>query len=128
MANLELVRDFYQALWDRDYEAFTGLCDPELEWIQNEGFPYGGRHHGAAAVVAGVFRTLAKHWDPWGFALQEMLDAGDSIVVLGEYTGRHKATGKSFQAATAHILDIRNGRVHRFRQYTDTALIRDATV
>ena len=52
----------------------------------------------------------------------------EAAFVLGNYTGRHKETGKSMRAATAHVFDIRNGRIRRFRQYTDTAIIRDATM
>lgn len=126
MTNTDLVRRFYETFRAGDYEAFARYCDPGLEWVQNDGFPYGGRHRGAENVVEGVFRTLAHHWDAWRFTAHETLDAGDSVVVLGEYAGRHKETGKSFRAAAAHVLDLRDGRVRRFRQYTDTALIRDA--
>ena len=126
MSNLDLVRRLYESTRGGDFEAFAGLCAPELEWIQNEGFPYGGHHHGAAAVVDKVFRTLAQHWEGFGFAIEETLDAGDHVVVLGHYAGRHRQSGKSFRAACAHVISIEKGLVRRFRQYTDTAVIRDA--
>ena len=128
MSNNDLIRAFYKSFRSGDYAAFAELCDPDIEWVQNEGFPYGGRHQGPLAVVEGVFRRLSSHWEAWGFDLREILDAGDSVVVLGDYTGRHKQTGKTFMAAAAHVLDLKAGRVWRFRQYTDTALIREATV
>ena len=128
MSNTDLIRQMYEVVEAGDYEGFTRLCDPEIEWIQSEGFPYGGHNRGAAAVVENVFGRLRGYWDQWSFAADEILDAGASVVVLGNYTGRHKETGKSMRAATAHVFDIRNGRIRRFRQYTDTAIIRDATM
>ena len=127
MSNVDVIRRLYESFQAKDYGEFKRLCDSDLEWIQNEGFPNGGRHRGADQVVENVFRSFAKHWDQWSFAIQEILDAGDHVIVLGEYSGRHKETGKSFRAAAAHVYNLRNGLVHRFRQYTDTAVIRDAT-
>ena len=123
MSSVEIVRNLYEALSNKDYAAFAELCDPNLEWIQNEGFPYGGHHHGPAAAVEGVFRTLPRHWDDFGFDKQEFHDAGDTVLVVGAYRGRHKQTGKAFEAAAVHLFDLRDGRVRRFRQFTDTALI-----
>ena len=128
MSNVEIIRSLYAALSAKDYDAFAALCDPSLEWIQSPGFPYGGHHHGPAATIDGVFRTLPKHWDEWGFDKREFHDAGDAVLVVGAYTGRHKATGKPFEATTAHLFDIHDGRVRRFRQFTDTAVIAAATI
>lgn len=124
--NIELVHALYAAFRAKDYDRFAELCDPDLEWIQNEGFPYGGRHSGPAAVVEGVFKTLPRHWDDFGFDAEEFHVAQAAVFVVGYYRGRHKTTMKSFRAATIHVFDIENGRIRRFRQFTDTALVRDA--
>jgi uncharacterized protein len=125
--NIELIQALYAAFRGGDFEAFAGLCTDDLEWIQSPGFPYGGHHRGAQATVDGVFRELPKHWEGWGFDVAEMLDAGTRVIVLGAYRGTHRRTGKSFRAETAHVFDLEGGRVRRFRQYSDTALVRDAT-
>ncbi len=124
--NTELIESLYAAFRGGDYATFASLCAEDLEWIQSPGFPYGGRHRGAQATVDGVFLELQKHWDGWGFDVVEMLDAGTRVVVLGSYRGTHKTTAKAFRAETAHVFDIEGGKVRRFRQYSDTALIRDA--
>lgn len=126
-ANLALIERLYQTYRAAEYDSFTELCDPDVEWIQSEGFPYGGHHHGAQAVVDGVFETLPRHWDGFGFEVEEMRDTGSGVLVIGAYKGTHRETGKSFRADTVHVFDIVAGRVSRFRQYTDTALIAAAT-
>ena len=48
------------------------------------------------------------------------------MIVLGTYQGRHRGSGRAFTAAAAHIYDLIDGQIRRFRQYTDTAMIRQA--
>ena len=60
--------------------------------------------------------------------MEQYLDAGDSVVVVGKYRGRHRGSGKSFSAAAAHIYDLADGKIARFRQFTDTKVICDAMV
>lgn len=119
--NIALVQALYAAYRGSDYETFAALCTPDLVWEQCAGFPYGGIHHGPAAVVEGVFETLPRHWDGFGYDVEQMLDAGTAVVVLGAYVGTHRETRRSFRAATTHVFDIEAGRIRRFRQYTDTA-------
>lgn len=124
--NLEIVHDLYKAFREKDYDAFIALCARDLEWVQNEGFPRGATWHGPQAVVDGVFRTFDDTWEDWKYEVERYLDAGNSIVVVGRYRGRHRLTGKTFNSPAAHIYDLIGGRVQRFRQFTDTKVIWDA--
>ena len=54
------------------------------------------------------------------------LNAGDSVVALGAYRGTCRKTGKSMQAAFAHVYWLEKGRIVRFEQYADTAKIAEA--
>ena len=126
MSNVDVIRRLYDSFATKDYEAFKRLCDPSLEWVQNEGFPNGGRHRGADAVVEKVFLSLREVWEGFAFQAEKILDAGEHVIVLGAYSGRHKTTGKSFKAAASHVYDLNGGLVIRFCQYTDTGVIRDA--
>lgn len=126
MTNLEIVKGLYDAFAQRDTEAIRKLFHPGIEWIQNDAFPNGGRHVGAQTVLNEVFPRFRTEWSAWRVSITEYLDAGATIVAIGEYQGTHKATGKSMTAAFAHLYDVRDGRIVRFRQYTDTAMVRDA--
>ena len=126
MTNLEVVQELYRAFREKDYDAFLGICTPDLEWIQNEGFPGGSTHRGAKAVVENVFQAFNHHWESWSFEIEQYLDAGETIIVIGRYKGSHRQSGKCFSSPAAHVYDLRNGKVWRFRQFTDTKLIWDA--
>jgi len=123
MSNLNVIKALYKSFANKDWDRFAELSDPDLEWIQNEGFPKGKHSFGTKEVVKNVFDVFAKDWETWSFEIEEYLEAGDNIIVIGAYQGRHKETGREFTAAAAHVFDLKDGRVRRFRQYTDTAQI-----
>jgi uncharacterized protein len=126
MTNIEIVQELYRSFSSKNYDAFRAICSPDLEWIQMQGFPGGATWHGPQAVIDGVFRGNDGRWEGFGFDIAQYLDAGSSVVVVGTYRGTHRISGRSFSASTVHICDIAEGRVIRFRQFTDTKLICDA--
>ncbi len=103
------------------------ILDPNVEWIQNAGFPGGGHRHGVDAVLADVFSGLRSQWNDWRVEIEEYLDAGETVVVLGAYFGTHAETNKSMTAVFAHVYDVAEGRIKRFRQFTDTYELVKAT-
>lgn len=127
MTNVEIVQRMYAAFGERDRATILELFDPQIEWVQNEGFPGGGRHVGAEAVLTNVFAKFRQVWDVWQAVVTEWLDAGGAVVAIGEYRGTYKATGRSMRAAFAGLYRVRAGRIVSFHQYTDTAKIVEAT-
>jgi hypothetical protein len=102
--------------------------DQQIEWNEAENFIYADRNPyvGPQAVLEGVFMRIGADWEGFKVAPEEWLDAGNQVVVLGTYTGRHRETGSEVRAQFAHVWGIRNGRVVRFQQYTDTKQFADA--
>lgn len=125
-SNLETVQSLYAALAAGDGDRVLEILDPDVEWIQNEGFPGGGRFVGAEAVYERVFNRLMDEWEGWQAEVGRWLIAGDSIVALGAYRGTFRKTGKSMRAAFAHVYGLEKGRIVRFEQYADTAKVAEA--
>ena len=46
--------------------------------------------------------------------------AGNVVVMEGRYAGTFLATGKVLDAQVSHVLSVRDGRLVKFQQYTDT--------
>jgi len=122
-ANAGVVRDLYAAFARKDAATIRRLLHPDVEWIQCAGFPGGGRWKGVDAVFEKVFGALGSAWRDWRAEVDELLDAGSEIVAIGRYVGTHAATGKAMTAVFAHVYRVESGRVTRFRQFTDTAVI-----
>ncbi len=119
-SNTEIVRQLYEAFGQRDLDALRELLHPDVEWIQCAGFPGGGQRHGFEEVAAKVFTGLRSEWDHFEAAVEEFLEAPGRVIVLGRYRGTHTETGKSMEAVFAHVYDLAEGRIRRFRQYADT--------
>ncbi|MBF2004903.1 MAG: nuclear transport factor 2 family protein [Chlorogloeopsis fritschii C42_A2020_084] len=126
MSNLDIVKRLYTAFSDRDQNTILQIFDPNIEWIQNEGFPGGGRYCGVDAILNDVFAKFRSEWETWQAVVEEWLDAGDTIIALGEYRGTYKSTGKSTKAAFAHVYRLKDNRIVKFQQYTDTLKVAEA--
>ena len=58
--------------------------------------------------------------------MREFVAQGDKVVVLGHYVWHVKATGKEWESDFVHALSVRDGKMTRFQEYTDTAAFGDA--
>ena len=120
MNNLEIIKSLYRAFDRGDLDTILDLIDSNVEWVESEGIPYGGKFIGKDAVVKGVFQKIGAEWDNFHADAEEFIDAGEKIITLGYDSGTYKATGKSMSAPTASIWTLENGKVIKFVQYIDT--------
>lgn len=127
MSNLNSVKAVYAGFATGDIPTVLGALSRDIAWTEAEGFPYGGTYHGPKAVLEGVFMRLGSEWEGFAAIPDEFIEAGDTIVVLGKYSGKYKATGKSFQANFAHVWKMQDGKAAQFIQYVDTLLAHRAT-
>ncbi|NEZ55419.1 nuclear transport factor 2 family protein [Adonisia turfae] len=126
MDNIEIIQELYRAFREKDYDAFLSISTENLEWIQNEGFPGGAVRKGAVEVIEGVFKANNNNWENFNFQIEEFLDAGSSVIVIGKYAGYNRISGKTLSAAAAHIYDLRDDKIYRFRMFADTKKIWDS--
>lgn len=127
--NIELVRSIYAAFGAGDVNAVIARMAPDIEWNEAENFPYadGNPYRGPEAVLTGVFARLGSEWEAFAAVPEEFLDAGDTVLVLGRYSGRHKATGRAVDAQMVHLWRVAGGKATAFQQYTDTLQFARAT-
>lgn len=126
--NMTVIRGMYESFSKGDVTSVLGQMHQHIEWREAENFIYADRspYRGPQAVLEGVFMRLASEWADFKVMPEEWLDAGNHIVVLGTYSGRHKESSKEVRAQFAHIWGVTHGRVVRFQQYTDTKQFADA--
>ena len=120
MTPIDTIRELYRAMREQDDSAVFAICTPDIIWQQSAGFPGGSTWHGPAAVIENVFRANARRWTGFAFTEEEMMAAGERVIVLGHYSGIAPATGKTMRTAVAHVYDLNDGKVARFRMYADT--------
>jgi uncharacterized protein len=126
MNNIEVIQELYRAFREKDYDAFLRISTDDLEWIQNKGFPGGATYKGASEVIEAVFKANHNNWEGFTYNIEKFLNAGNSVIVIGSYSGSNRISRKFMSAAAAHIYDLRDGKVCRFRMFADTKTIWDA--
>lgn len=123
---LELVQAVYASHEVRDTPGLLDLLADDVVWDTAEHHPYAGDEpwRGHDEVVRNVVDPINLDWDDYVTDVEEILDAGDRIIVTARYRGTYRATGRALDAQVCVIYTIRDGRIVRFQQYTDTAQFR----
>ena len=121
----DIVKAHYDASARGDLDGMLADLSPDAEWIEMDGSLCAGTHVGPAAVVENVFKVIGREFEEFEFRLDRLLDAGNDVVAIGGYRGRHRRSGRPFSVRTAHVWTIRDGKVRRFEQFTNTKLLED---
>ena len=121
--NVRLVEALYVAIDADDHPAIHKLVARDLSWEVLKNYPEGGDYLGADAVFEGngFFPSLYAKFDDWHTRRDEHVDGGGQVVTLGRYMGRVIANGARIDVPFAHVWTLRDGRIARMRQFTDTA-------
>ncbi len=123
MANGDIIKGIYDAFATGNIPGVLGAMDSNISWTEAAGFPYAGTYIGPMAIVENVFMKLAAEWDGFAAVPEQIVDGGDTVVALGNYSGTYKATGKSMKVPFAHVYDLKDGKIIKFVQHTDTAKV-----
>jgi uncharacterized protein len=121
--NVNIVLSIYEAFTKGDVDTVLSLLDPQVEWNEAENFIYAddSPYIGPSAVLEGVFMRIGAEWDNFSSSLNEIHDAGETVVAQGYYSGTYIRNGRQVRAQFAHLFTLRNRKVVKFQQYTDTA-------
>src|SRR5271167_4042164 len=98
MTGVDLVKRLYQGFDDGDIPTVLSLLDPGIEWIEAEGFLYGGTYYGPDAVLQGVFARIGADWDDYAAVPDLIIGEGDQVAARGWYSGTYKATNRPLKA------------------------------
>jgi ketosteroid isomerase-like protein len=125
--NTRVVQDAYAAFKRGDIQSVINACANDVEWISpGQGIlPTGGTYRGQAEVGR-FFGLVGQNLDFTAFEPRTYVAQGDTVVGLGSYRAKVKETGKFAEAEFAMVFTIRDGKITRFQEYTDTAAIAPA--
>jgi ketosteroid isomerase-like protein len=120
--NVEIVRRVYDAYLSGHFDAALAMIDPEVEWdgsIRPEGKIYRG--HGG---VIEALRTWTGTWEAFRLDVEEIIDAGDQVIVVEQQSGRGKGSGLPVRQQNFSVFTLRDGRIIRvvFARNRDEAL------
>jgi len=85
---------------------------------------YCGTYEGPNGVLTGVFMRIATEWENFAVVANKIVDGGDgNVISTGTYSGKYLKTGKSMSVPFAHEWELRDGKIIKFNQHTDTLVI-----
>ena len=116
--NVELVRQRFEAFNRGDLAAMVDLTDPAAVWWDRSDDPWGGApHRGRDACMrhlAEILEDAELEAQP-----QELIDAGNSVVVGVRLVGRGRSSGVAFEEHEFHVFKLRDGKVIETREYRE---------
>ena len=125
-SGIDVVQELYRVALSDQEDTIVQLVTPDIVWESLESFPHGGIYAGIPAIFGQFLPKLQADFHDWHAKPDEFIDAGDTIVALGHYSGTLKTTGVHIVAPFCHIWTLKNGKIARLRQFTDTATFAQA--
>jgi ketosteroid isomerase-like protein len=117
--DVELVRHLLELWEQRDWSAVAEYVDPNLEFVRS----------GAGVGLAGEWRGPTDAWrailewresfDELRDQVEDIIDAGDRVLVLVKQTARGRTSGAPVQLDAAYLITLRDRRVVRLETYAD---------
>ena len=127
--NTEIVQQTFASFLRGDVESVVNALADDVEWHAVYGaasyVPTGGLRRGKAQVQK-FFSDLAAAISFDAFEPREYIAQGDKVAVLGHYRGTARPTGRPVQSDWVMVFTLRDGKVTRFREYTDSAAVNAA--
>jgi uncharacterized protein len=123
MTNGEIINGLYDDFATGNIPGVLDAMDANISWTEAEGFMYGGTYTGPNGVLENVFMKIGTEWEGFSAVPDQVVDGGDTVVGLGSYSGKYLKTGKSVTVPFAHAWTLRDGKIVKFVQYTDTLVV-----
>ncbi|SRR5713101_1676689 len=125
--NTTLIQSLYDAFGRGDVQTILNSLTDDVQWAL-EGpviIPFAGQRRGISQVRS-FFEALATTQTGRKLNMEPFIAQGDQVAAYGRYSCTVTATGKKLDCPIAHFFTIRNGKVSRFVDLTDTAAVADA--
>jgi len=127
MTNLDTVRKIYRDFAAGNAAAILDVFADDVEFRLAEHHPYrgsAGAWHGKQEIAKEFFAVAGPEWQSWTIGVEQTVEAPDTVIVEGRYTGLYKPTGRRMDIQVCHVWRFRGERVASFHQYVDTAALR----
>ena len=122
--NTELVQKILGAYLTGDEETLRAMIPPHGEIYGAPGIINAGTYHGYEGFMHWV-RQWDDAWDEINYELGEVIEVGDSFVVVPAHVvGRGAVSGLQIDSVFGWMYEFRDGQAVRFHTYatTDDAL------
>jgi ketosteroid isomerase-like protein len=117
-AAMATLKDAYAAFNRGDIDAAVAGLDPEIDWREPAEFPGGGGYHGREAVKGYLTQSRAP-WAEGSSEPEQMIPAGDRIVVMVHARFRVKGSETWQDVKLADVYTVRDGKIVAMRAFAE---------
>jgi ketosteroid isomerase-like protein len=115
--NVEIVRDMTTRFAAGDRESWREVIAEDVIWDLSATTSTEARVYEGHSGVERFFIDWLGTWENPTVEHLEMIDAGDSVLVVFRWTARGKASGVETETTMFGVYDVAGGRIVRFRQF-----------
>ena len=122
--NVELIREMMAAFVAGDYERALAAFAPEVEGDfthMADGRMTSGREEMGREVA-----RWALTWENFETEVEEILDAGEYVVLIVRQTGTGKTSGVPADIRYGQVFAVRDGQIVSMKSYLDPAAALEA--
>ncbi len=121
--NVELLRQAYAAWNRRDFDSALANSDPDVEWTftaEARGAAFKSVYRGPKGVRE-FWDTFIEPWEEVNVEVEEIRDAGDSVLALVVFRARAR-DGLEIDQPFVHVVTFRGSQVIRFEAFAEREL------
>ncbi len=115
--NKKVVRDFFNAWNERDYQTALDLFTEDLEWWIVGNTAVSGSRNKRQMKTA--LKMLPRLFEGFRFELHEFTAEEDRVAVVVESFGTHKS-GRKYNNHYHFLIRVKDGLLANVREYFDT--------
>jgi ketosteroid isomerase-like protein len=123
--NVDAVRVVYEAINRGDPRPVLEVFHEKLEFQEPASLPYGGTYRGPNGMGQ-LVSALAENWDGLHLEIDELLEAGDCVVIRARLQARAKLTGSEVDEPYLEVPRFREGKAIAGWIQMDTAKVLQA--
>jgi uncharacterized protein len=115
--DLDIVRRAYDAFARGDLETLRTFLAPDIEWRTTPDVPFMGNYAGLDEFLRGMNEWTGA-FEEITTRVEEMIDAGDSVIVGHRMRGRGRDSGVEVDLAIWQVVAVRDGKLIRMHDYS----------
>ncbi|MFL5911605.1 MAG: nuclear transport factor 2 family protein [Gaiellaceae bacterium] len=125
--NVDALKKAFDGFNSGDQDAIAEVYEDDAKWEgpNNEDVPGGGTTEGKDKILE-MLGGIQEDWDEFQATPDEFIDAGDTVIVLGHVTAKHKESGSDLKTPFVHVWRMSDGKAKRVQALVDTHEILEA--
>ena len=131
--NVEIVKALFESVGEGDFTAFARDDDMWAAWAEAVPFLHqdvesvardpvvGGTSYLGLDGLRAMWLDWVAPWVTWRAAVEEVIDLGDQVLVLGRAFGLLEGGRAEVEATVASVWTVRDGKIARIEYYSKRA-------